>query len=250
MKGCLKVSLTVIGLILILIAVGVLLLLSKAENHLRDGVQKAFEYATGADVELESVHAFPWRQTVEFRGLDFLNPPPFKDGAAIHLDRVSLLFDLRSIFSQAPRIRRILVDGARVNIRYEAGRGTNLGALTKHSEQPPESPSAQQQDSRRFLIDEFVCKGAKVALSANVAPVPPVSFELAPFKLSGDVGQRAVTTTEATSLFLRTLMRETLTMKGLLKPVASLIQGELGGLFGGKDNDSNLKAEEDDSSGQ
>lgn len=224
-KGCLKGVLIAVGTLLILAAVAALLLLMRADTYATDVVARALTRAAKTEVRVEKVRISPLRRTVEIQGLTLMNPPSFKPKPAIELDRLALQVDLRTLFSKSPRVEQVVVNGAHVYIRYKLGKGTNLGALAVRASEAGEK-------ERSFVIDEFRCQGAKVSLSANVVPAPPVSFELAPFALSGDVGKRPLTSGDLTAIFLRTVLHETVTVKGLLRPVGNLIRDEIRGLFG------------------
>jgi len=225
LKGCLKAVLITVGTLLILAAVAALLLLTRADTYATDAVAGALTHAAKTEVRVDEVRIAPLRRTVEIHGLTLMNPPSFKPKPAIEVDRLALQVDLRTVFSKSPRVEQAVVDGAHVHIRYKLAKGTNLGALAALA-------SEAGENERSFVIDEFRCQGVKVSLSANVVPAPPVSFELAPFALSGDVGQRPLTTGEVTAIFLRTLLHETVTLKGLLRPVGNLIRDEIRGLLG------------------
>lgn len=224
-KGCLKGVLIAVGTVLILAAVAALLLLTRAGTYTTDIVADALTRAAKVEVRVDEVRILPLRRTVEIQGLTLMNPPSFKPKPAIEVARLALQVDLRTLFSTSPRVEQAVVDGAHVHIRYKLGKGTNLGALATRA-------SEAGEEARSFVIDEFRCQGAKVSLSANVVPVSSLSFELAPFALSGDVGTRPLTTGELTAIFLRTVLHETVTVKGLLRPVGNLIRDEIRGLSG------------------
>jgi len=58
-----------------------------------------------------------------------------------------------------------------------------------------------------------------------------VNLDLAPFSLE-DLAKKPVSIGEATGIFLRSVLTETLTLKGLLNPVRDKIQAELRQRFG------------------
>jgi len=230
-KGCLKTVLITVGAILILAAVAALLLMTRGETYATDLVAGALTRAAKTEVRIDSVSLAPLRQTLTVEGLTLMNPPTFKAKPAIEVERLALQVDLRTLFSRSPRIERVVVDGAHVHIRYKLAKGTNLAALAALADEAGQAGEAGGKE-RSFTIDEFTCENAKVSLSANLIPASSVSFALPPFSLSGDVGNRPLTTGEVTALFLRTILHETLTVKGLLRPVAKLIRGEVRGIFG------------------
>ncbi len=248
MKGCLKILLTTVGLILILPAVALLLALAQANTYARAPLERLFSHAAGTAVTIQSVGVVPFRPILRFEKIAIMNPPSLPAKPAVEIDKLDIEFDPYSFFSRTPTIRAATVDGATVHLRYSVGDGTNIGELTRATSTGEEAvlpadgegdtpqPSAADGQSRwRFVVDSFECKNVKVELSANVLPVAEAGFEIAPFSLSEDVTGRPMTTRQVTAIFLKTLLRETLTLKGLLKPVGSMIGQELKSLVGATD---------------
>ncbi|NIA12650.1 MAG: AsmA family protein [Nitrospiraceae bacterium] len=236
MKGCLKIVVAAVGMVLILAAIATLLLITQTDTYANDALCRLISDAAKTEVTLDRVRLLPQQQAIELHGLTVMNPPPLKPEPAIEIGRLYIQFDLKTLLSKTPRIRRIEVDEAVVHLHYRAAKGTNIGLLATRAQQAANAqpaPGSQAQDEKRtFTIDEFTCKGASVSLSTNLLPASEVDLNIAPFTLTGDVANRDITPAELTAIFLRTLVRETVTLKGLLKPAASLIGQELKSLIG------------------
>jgi uncharacterized protein involved in outer membrane biogenesis len=247
-KGCLKLFLATTGLILILPAVALLLAVAQTDTYARTPLERLFSHATGTAVTIDSVGVVPFSPTLRFEGITIMNPPALPAKPAIEVDTLTIEFDPHSLFSKTPTIREASVDGATVHLRYNVGQGTNIGDLTELASQndeelptpeddnaAPDLDAARAETKWRFVVDSFQCRNVKVDLSANVLPVGEASFEIAPFSLNDDVTNSPMTTRQVTAVFLKTLLRETLTLKGLLKPVGSLVGQELQSLVSGSD---------------
>ena len=236
MKGCLKSIVASVGIVLILIAIAALLLITQTDTYANDALCRLIGAATKTDVTLDRVRLLPQQRAIELQGLTVMNPPPLKQTPAIEIGRLNIQFDLKTLLSKSPRIRRIEVDEAVIHLRYRAAKGTNIGLLATRAQQTANAqpaPGSQTEDSpRAFTIDEFTCRGAAVSLSTNLLPASEVDLNIAPFTLTDDVANRDITASELTAIFLRTLVRETVTLKGLLKPAVSLIGQELKMLTG------------------
>lgn len=234
MAGCFKFGMTGIGIVLILIAVACVLMVTEADSFFKGAIERAMGYAANVEVRLERVRVLPLQQSIEIEDLALHNPPGFKDKDAIRIGRIVVRFEAKTLFSRAPVIRYVLLEQAEVNLRYKIGEGTNLHALAKAA---AERGNAQDRNApagarRTFEIRELRCEKAKISLSTNLVPLLSPGVKLASFSLD-DFGDKPVRTGEIMSIFLRTVLKETLTLKGLLNPVTSLLRKEVDELGGG-----------------
>lgn len=234
MTGCLKSIVIVIGLILIAGAIGSLLLMTQVDTWLRDGVASGLQYVTRTDLQLKRVQILPLRQAIVITDLAIGNPATFKTGAAVKVPKLTVEFDTKTLFSRTPVIKKITMEAPEVTLRYELGQGTNLGALlgaitqktppsgaNAHANAPAEPPS-----HRLFKVQELHCEQGRMSLSANLVPAS-VDMVLPAFSIT-DLGATPLGVGDITAVALRSVLRETLSVKGLLNPVAAKIQQELG----------------------
>lgn len=230
MRGCLKVATIAVGVTLIGVAVLALSLVFRADAYTKRALERTLSYVTATDLTLDRIRMLPLQESIEIRRLAVGNPQPFKKGPAIEVKRILIRFDLRTLLSRAPTIRQVLLQGVRIHLRYRVGEGTNLGSLARDAAARGKTvdPDAPRGARRTFVIKEFRCEDAHVSLSTNLVPLASAGFTLAPFSLK-DPDRSPVTVGQVTSLFLRSVLRETLTLKGLLSPLVSLIHDELSG---------------------
>ena len=245
MKRFFRVAVIAVGTLLIVVAVGVLLFITQADTVAKGVIERALTQVTDVPANVDSVRILPLDQSIEIRGLTLLNPKPFKAGPAIRVERIRLRLDLKTWFSRTPTIRQILVQGADLRVRYRLGEGTNLGRLARRAggdeaepapeekagtdENPGSEAGAASPEARAFMIKELRCENAKVSIGTNIIPLASVGTELASFTLA-DLGDKPITTGKITAIFLRTALKQTLSLNGILKPVMFLIRKELGNL--------------------
>jgi hypothetical protein len=237
-KSCLKIIIAAIGLVLILVAIGALLAATQIEKAAKTGIEGTLSHVFMTDVTVESVELSALGQSLDIRGLHVKNPATFKTAAAMEFKRVLVEVDGKTLFSRTPTIKRVLIKEPIMHLRYELAEGTNLGMLAKHAgrlaeaedsqDETPEKPAKEEEPGARigFRVEELRCEGAKVALSTNLIPLSGVELDVADFTLNNLSKDRPVTTAETCAIFIRSLLRETLSVKGLLRPVADRIRKE------------------------
>lgn len=230
MKGCLKPAVTLVGIGLILGAVASLLLASQADTYLKWGVEKAVTRAAGTPAHINRFQILPVRQCILIEGLALDNPAGWKAEPALEIKSVLVNLDAKSLFSENPRIPSVEIRGATVNLRYDLARGLNLTQLAKSAPKPAPAKPIQAL-GRRFQVDACHCRDVKVCLAGGLLPGKIVNLDLAPFTLQ-DLANKPVSLGEATGIFLRSVLTETITLKGLLNPVREKIQAELRQLLG------------------
>ncbi len=226
-KGCFRVAFTAMGLLLIAVALGAITLMFETDIYAKGLIERTLSYVINADLRVEHIRVLPLEPGLELRGISVSNPGTFKSGTAMTIKRALLRFDPKTLFSKTPVIRQVLLQGMHVNLRYEIGEGTNLGTLRKQAKlgSHPEDAKAPRAARGAFIVQEVRCEEAEMALSTNMVPVVKADLHLAPFTLH-DFGNRPVTVGELTAAFLGSVLRETLTLRGLLSPVTSLLQKE------------------------
>lgn len=232
MRSFLKFLITALGLVLVLIGVGAVLAGLQAERTLKSGLERTLSYVFLAEATVETVDVAFLERSVEVKGLTLANPANFREGTAIQCDSIVATIDPRTLISDNPTITKVMLEGTTLNIRYELGDGTNLKQLAENAARlsGEEDATAPRGARRSFLIEELRCEGAQVELSANVLPASSMSMEVAPFVLA-DVGDdRPITTAELSVVVLRSFLRETMSFKGLAKPVVDLLRREFKGL--------------------
>lgn len=235
MRSCLKTLMIVTGILLILIAVVVILAATQLKTVAHTAIERSLGIAFLTDVSVEDVAIGLREGHIEIQNLVVGNPASFRTGSAMELETVVVDIDVKTIFSRTPTISQITVTGANVNLRHELTDGTNLTMLARHASRfstdaevgAKESDSSEAEGlGRKFIIKELVCEDVTVAMSSNLIPKSGLNVDVAPFTLTEISEDHPVSTAELSAVFIRSLIKQTLSTKGLLRPIADLLRGE------------------------
>jgi hypothetical protein len=145
----------------------------------RTGVQKVGGSVTKVDVKLRSVNLSLLSGAGEFKGLVVGNPPGFGTPWAMNVGTLSLAVEPRSLLSDKVIVRSVLVDAPEITFETDL-RASNLGKLLENVTGPPAqgqgapaqasppAPAPQPaKTSRKFQVDDFLIKDAKVHISVT-----------------------------------------------------------------------------------
>ncbi|MBM3290307.1 MAG: hypothetical protein FJY92_09165 [Candidatus Hydrogenedentes bacterium] len=230
MKSIFRFIVTSIGLLLIVMAVGAIMLGTQAGGVADAALERLIGYVYQTEVTIDHVVFLPRERAVLVQGLTIHNPPPFKTGPAIAMGELLVRVDPMTLLSSKPVVREAVMRDAEIYVRYEIGRGANLGKLDENARRFKTSPPTAQGPmlaSREYVINSFRSEKAKLDISASFVPGSSLQLDIAPFTLEDLSSQTPVSTTQIGSLFIRSLLREAVTVRGLMKPVADKLNDEL-----------------------
>jgi len=220
MKGALKFGLTGMGLILILIGIGGLVLGKQSERFVTKLIAEIMSEAFDTAATLDHVTIDPSDRTLVLHDFKLENPEKFKEESAFICETIVVKLDLETIFSESPVIEHIEFLDAVFRYRVEILDGTNIGTLAKQLE------AGRNNESRRFIVEELTCKNAQIEFSTNVMPKAHMDLNLVTVNLADLQNQEPITTGQMTSIFFKSVIRETVTLKGLLNPVVKMLRRE------------------------
>ncbi len=226
MKKIFKLISIGIGGILILIALALLLLATRMDDVAKTALEKRLSEVCMSDVTIESVRVNPVHQCLEIHRIALLNPPAFRAGPALKFERILVRFDLASLLSRQIMISTIALEGGDLYLRYELGEGTNLGMLAENAAHVA-NEEAGNAPSQELVVQELTCQPAHVHVSTNLVPFSSASMRLSKFKLPEVSEGKAITVPRTTSILLRSVIMEVVTLKGLLRPVGNLLKREI-----------------------
>ena len=227
MKAVIKFVMIVVGLGLIAVSVAGLIFSSRLEGRLRPRLESRLGHIMGTDVEIAALRIAPARRGIELSDVTVLNPPSFKLSPALECKKITVRPVFQSLFSSAPTIEEILLDGMTIHLRYELGEGTNLGHMARQAATLAEQPATGWSMMRRPVrVNAVRCSGADMKIRSNVTPGVPLSLRIEAFELK-DVGEgRPVSAAKLTSIILKSILMEAVTLKGLFRPIVDLIRDE------------------------
>ena len=136
----------------------------------------------GVPLQLESAHFRLLQGVIRLDGFVLGNPEGFKTDKAIGVGHIGVDIDVRSMFGDTIRIKRILIEEP--EIVYEMGLGkSNIGRILDgmggaEEEKEEEKEAVEKEEAgKKVVIDDLWIKDAKVRVSMTVAqglaaPVP------------------------------------------------------------------------------
>ncbi len=229
MKFFFKFLVTTLGLVLIGVALVALFMATQLESNLKGGIERSLNYIYQAPVRVDAVHVILSQGALDLEGLTIFNPEPFKKGPAVEVGHVHVEFVPKTLLSRTPTIRNVTLQDARIHLRLEAGRGTNLGRLDENATRLVEGKTsgAPATARRTFIVQEFRSDDARVEFSSNLLPVSSVGLDVQPFTMSELSSETPVSTIDVCILFIRNVLKEGLSVRGVLGPVADKLRAEL-----------------------
>jgi AsmA protein len=146
MKPFLKISLWIVGLVVVLIlAAAIILPLLVDPNDYREEIASAAQKQTGRELKLEgdlSLSVIPWLG-VEIGRASLSNAPGMGDEPMVAIEGASVGVKLMPLLGRRLVVSQITLDGARINL-YQGPDGNNWDDLTA-GEAPPEDPPPAEE---------------------------------------------------------------------------------------------------------
>jgi hypothetical protein len=211
LKAAIKFIMTLTGLLLIGANIGTVVLLTQFEGLLRTGITRQAGQILQGEVHLEAVRIDWSRQALEFRGISVFNPKGFIDREALRIGSAWVRPQWLAIFSRTPVIDQVVIREARIQLQYDEGLGTNLGAMMAHAQ-----AWSDQQDrgeawvlGRPVTIREIVCD--------------PVSLTMNAFTTANPAGEEAVSGARAIHLVLQGMAKQLGAIDGVVNFVKETV---------------------------
>jgi uncharacterized protein involved in outer membrane biogenesis len=218
-----------VGLFLIGVAVAAVAATPYWEPLLREELSARLGAILQTDASIGKLLLDPQRQAIVLQDVILRNPPAFEKGDALHCPRVLLVINPLNLFGEHLRVEQIIVEDAAVALRWTPGQGTNVGALTAQArmQATPATPGVPvPPEGRSIRVGSITCTNAKVTPQNPVLGALPLGLDVAPFTVSGLEEKGPLRPGQITGIFLKSLLREMITLKGLLSPVTDLLQRE------------------------
>ena len=224
MKAALKFGFTALGLFLIALGIGGLVVYTQAEKFASRSLSEILTNSFAAEAHVEKISIAPTKKALILHNLSLKNPPNFKEGDAFTSRRVILRMDPFSLLTRNPVIDQATFMDSEVHYRYELAQGTNIGNLARKLENFAELDPTPI----RFVVNKVRCRDANVTFSTNLIPKSQMDMSVMSVELDEINGNKPVSTSKAASIFLKGIMRETLTLNGLLDPIVNQLRKETG----------------------
>jgi uncharacterized protein involved in outer membrane biogenesis len=169
----------IIRLVVALVVIVILAMVAMALSLnwvVKKGVQTVGGSVTKVDVKLRSVNLSLLSGAGEFKGLVVGNPPGFSTPWAINVGTLSLAVEPRSLLSDKIVIRSIAVEAPEITFETDLHANNlskilaNVQGPARNEQQAPAQPSTaappkEAKPSKKFEVDDFLIKDAKVRVS-------------------------------------------------------------------------------------
>jgi len=229
MRLFLKVVFIGTGLLLIAVAIAAIAAARQADKLARYQAERTLRHVFKSDATVEAAEVSILGQSLALRNVAVPNPPGFDPGTAMEFGEVDVAFQGATILSKTPVVSELIVSNVLLNMQYDTEEGVNILALLREAQRTSlERRSQLPVGARReFLIKTLRCEGAKVKFSTTAVPTPDMGLDVASFTLTDISKDRPVTPAQLSAIFVKSLLVEAATFKGLLRPVAELLRDEL-----------------------
>lgn len=228
MRAAIKFIMTLVGLLLIAANIGTVLLLTQFEGVLRSGITRQAGQILRGEVHLEGVRIDWSHQALEFRGISVFNPEGFSDREAMAIESAWVRPQWLTIFAKTPVIDQVSIHGARIQLQYDEGRGTNLGAMMTHARDWADQQTRGEEWvlGRPVKIREITCDTAQIEAESVTPPQPPVSLTMNPFTVANPSGEEAVSGARGIQLVLQSVAKQLGSLDGLFSFVRETVTVE------------------------
>lgn len=224
MRSVIKYGFTALGLVLIGIGIGGLVIYTQAERFASKSMSEILSSSFESQAEIGSISIAPAKSALILHDVSLKNPAKFKEGEAFTSKRVIVQIDPFSLITDTPVIEQLTFLESKIKYRYELLQGTNIGSLADRLDTIASADSV----TPKFIIRKVRCRDAKVELSTNLVPKSNVDLNLVTVELDDLENRKPVNAAKASSIFLRSIVKETLTLKGLLSPILNQLKKESG----------------------
>lgn len=252
-RALFKFVFTALGLALIGMALLCVAFFSQIEAQIQKRIAARMTLIFGADTSIESLKWAPWQGQFAMVGVRIQNPPEFPPEPAFVAQQMTLNIDMPTIFSTAPHIELVHVEGAELHLRYGVDKGTNWGLLSNNALAFARARKAEHEAEREAAASSEDAPGRKVRVSAiqwdesllRIAAVP-IPVPVPPFRIEGEgTLERGLIASQMMGIVLRTVLREVGSLGGLVQPLQEALQRDLSEAPSSADDREETGTEED-----
>ncbi len=184
----------------------------------------------GVEVQVGEASVIPREGLGRLRGVTIGNPPGFSSARAARFGTVRVAVDTLTVLDPVVLVREIAIESPEITFERGAG-GSNLDAIqrniqgrVKQAGAAPGPAAAIPGAERRYVIERFALRGARVTMTNPGLKGQGITFTLPDIELR-DLGKRqnGITASEAANIVATTLI--TRIAQRLLTNLEALRQG-------------------------
>jgi hypothetical protein len=220
MRSFFKFVLTGIGLVLILIGVGALLVFTQAHDFFSARIGNVMSEAFDTKASISGLRFSVRRHAIVLKDFTLANPPGFPEENALTCAQVYVVLSPKTLLSREPVVQLLDLQGATVRIHHKMGSGSNLGALA--------NTLAAAEGRVSFKVETLRCENGNVFLSSSLIPGAAMPYPLSKVEIKNLDSGKPVNAAKSTAIFLRTVLTDVVTFKGVAASVLDAIRGDSG----------------------
>ncbi len=221
MKSFFKILLTGIGLVLILIGVGALLVFTQAHDFFSARVGNVMSEAFETKSSISGIRVSVRRHALVLKDFTLANPPGFPDENALTCAQVYIVMSPKSLISREPVVELLDLQGATLRVHHKMGEGSNIGVLAK--------TLASAEGRISFKVETLRCVNGNLFLSSSVVPGVEMPYPLSKVEINNLDSGKPVNAAKSTAIFLRTVLTDVITFKGVGAAIMDSLRGEASG---------------------
>jgi hypothetical protein len=171
-----KIIIRIVTVLILLVIVGLVVLFFSLNSIVKKGVETVGPKLTKVDVKLGSADISPFSGSGKLSKLFVGNPADFKTPYAMQMDSIKVAVEIGSVTKDTIVINEIDIESP--EIQFDGGlSGNNLSKIQDNlssgdaKNAAPASSSSGTEKQKKFIVKDFVLRGAKVHLNVTVPAV-------------------------------------------------------------------------------
>ncbi len=221
MRSFFKFVLTGIGLVLILIGVGALLIFTQAHDFFSARIGDVMSEAFGAKADISGMRVSVRRHALVLKDFTLANPPGYPEENALTCAQVYVVISPKTLISREPVVELLDLQGATVRVHHKLGTGSNLGVLAQ--------TLAAAEGRVSFKVETLRCVDGRIYLSSSLIPGAEMPYPLSKVEIKNLDSGQPVNAAKSTAIFLRTVLTDVVTLKGVGASIIDALKGESSG---------------------
>ena len=199
--GVMKTILKVLGIFLLLLALGLVVFTLSLNSTIKIGIENIGSEMTGTDVAVGTVTISLISGEIHLENLLIANPPGFQSDFAFNFGRVQVKADLGTLWSQNIHLHEIVIDSPEISFESTTN-GSNIGIIHKNlndyagsdgqtegdQSENPTDPQTESSDEQKIVIDHFFLQNGLVLVSTTLLKDQKISIRLPEVQIR-DIGK-------------------------------------------------------------
>ncbi len=230
MKAALKFIMTSVGLLLIGLCLATIMLFTRFEGLLRDGLTHQAGRILHGEVRLEDVR-FDWaNQTIVFKGVSLLNPEGFTDREALRIGFMRVTPEPLTLFSRTPGVAKISLEDIQLHLQYHTDGGTNLGTFLKYAGDWADKQERSEETvwGRPIRLNAIQTDDTAVDVEALTPAAKTYTQAVPAYTMESPGGEEAITGARTLHFMLQGFLDSLRQVDGLAPELKSVLEREHG----------------------